>query len=135
MHSASLACLILLHVVAAAMPVAPFQKIMREREQLFRGRVLVSPEPRRVPYLSLNFEGSDPWQLTHTDRDICDLRTEKGALRFRMDAESVVLGWGNYFAEAQKGARVIGWNGGAHMEVRVRQDQPRLIPIPSKIPV
>jgi len=107
-----------------AAPMAPFQQIMREREQQFRGRVLASPEPRRVPYLSLDFEKSDSWQLTHTDQNIGELQVEKGVLRFRMDAESVVLGWGNYSAGAQKGAPTIGWKEGAYMEVRVRQDQP-----------
>jgi len=72
----------------------------------------------------LDFEKSDPWRVTHTDEGIADLRVEKGVLRFRMNAESVVLGWGNFSASAQKGAPTIGWKEGAYLEIRFRQDQP-----------
>jgi len=100
----------------------PFRKTMRERASLFRGRVLASPAPRIIPRFSLNFDGTDTWRLTSIDPNVQDLQTTNGVLSFRLAADSVTLGWGNFEKAAQEGLGFIGWRDGAHMELRIRQE-------------
>lgn len=117
-----LACLLWSTLCPAAM--APYQAIMAKRQQLFRGRTLMTPEPVTNVWASIDFSDHDTWALTHTDEGVSELERVDGVLRFRLAADTAVLGWGNFADVAAVPPPPLAWSDGAYVVLRIRQEHP-----------